>query len=142
MNKTTVAWTAIVGALLMAVGLKFLHVFKFINWSPVGWSKKWKVFESAHFSVKWALLILALMIIIALLYVALSFTYSIPPSITSIIAGIIIVFIVEWSIGSPETPGAALKSISIPFFVMIAITCRFVVGTAVFMKKLSIESIK
>jgi hypothetical protein len=142
MINKTLLWTALVGAIFTTIALKFLELFNFISWSPVGWAKKWQLFPSVHFTIKWALLFVVLFFLFAIVYFAVSFTTSIPPSITAIIIGIIVVFAVEWTIGSPKTPSAAIKSISIPYFALMVIVFRFITGTAVFMKKLSNESIK
>ena len=142
MITKTLGWTAFFSALFTAMSLKFLHLFNFINWSPVGWAKKGQLFGSAHFTMKWAVFFVILFIVFALLYIAVSFTASIPPSITALIIGIIAVFAIEWTIGSPKTPLDAIKSVSIPFLAVIAIVLRFITGTAVFMKKLSEESVK
>jgi hypothetical protein len=140
-NKTLV-WTALVGAFFTTVALKFLQIFNFISWSPVGWAKKWQLFTTAHFTIKWALLFVALVLLYAIVYFAVSFTTSIPPSITALIIGFIVVFAVEWSIGSPKTPLEAIRTISIPYLALMAMVFRFITGTAVFMKKLSDESVK
>lgn len=142
MINKTLLWTALVGALFTTIALKFLQLFNFINWSPVGWAKKWHLFPTVHFTIKWALLFMAMVLLYAIVYFAVSFTTSIPPSITALIIGIIVVFAVEWTIGSPKTPLAALKSISLPYFALMAMVFRFITGTAVFMKKLSDESVK
>lgn len=140
-NKTLI-WTALIGAFFTTIALKFLQSFNFISWSPVGWAKKWQLFASAHFTIKWALLFVTLVLLYIIVYFAVSFTTSIPPSITALIIGIIVVFAVEWTIGSPKTPLEAIKSISLPYFAVMAIVFRFITGTAVFMKKLSDESVK
>lgn len=142
MINKTLLWTALVGAFFTTIALKFMQLFYFINWSPVGWAKKWQLFASAHFTIKWALLFVALVLLYAIVYFAVSFTTSIPPSITALIIGIIVVFTVEWTIGSPKTPLDAIKSISLPYFALMAVVFRFITGTAVFMKKLSDESVK
>ena len=140
-NKTLV-WTAFFSALFTAVSLKFLHLFDFISWSPVGWAKKGMLFASAPIVIQWALLFILLTVVFSILYFAVSFTTSIPPSVTSLIITIIAVFAIEWTIGSPKTPFDAFKSLSMPFLAIIAIVLRFITGTAVFMKKLSAESVK
>jgi hypothetical protein len=141
MNKTLL-WTAFFSALFTALSLKFLHLFNFISWSPVGWAKKGMLFASTHIVIQWALLMMILIVAYAILYFAVTFTTSIPPSVTSLIIAIITVFAIEWTIGSPKTPYDAIKSVSIPFLSIIAIVLRFITGTAVFMKKLSEESVK
>ncbi|MBE1553774.1 hypothetical protein [Sporosarcina limicola] len=142
MINNTLIWTSIISAFFTVLALDFLRLFKFISWSPIGWSKKWQLLASAHFSIKWALLFVALTLIFALLYIVVSYTTSIPPSVTSILIGIVVVFAIEWTIATPKTPLSTIKSISLPFFAIMAIVLRFITGTAVFMKKLSEESMK
>ena len=142
MINKTLLWTAFFSALFTALSLKFLHLFNFISWSPVGWAKKGMLFESVPIIIQWALLFILLTVIFAILYFAVSFTTSIPPSVTALVIGIIAVFAIEWTISSPATPLEAIKSVSIPFLSIIAIVLRFITGTAVFMKKLSEESVK
>ena len=142
MLTKTLFWTSLMGALSMVIGLKFLHLFNFITWSPIGWSKKATLFQSFHYTLKWALLYIILALLIALIYIVVSFTSSIPQSITSIILAILIVISIEWSIHPSNTFFETVKIISIPFLAMLAIMTRFITGTAVFMKKLSLESMK
>lgn len=40
MINKTLGWTAFFSALFTVLSLKFLHLFNFISWSPVGWAKK------------------------------------------------------------------------------------------------------
>ena len=44
-NKTFL-WTSLFSALFTTISLKFLQIFHFINWSPVGWAKKWPQVDS------------------------------------------------------------------------------------------------
>ncbi|MEK5038729.1 hypothetical protein [Sporosarcina sp. FSL K6-3457] len=142
MINKTLGWTAFFSALFTVLSLKFLHLFNFISWSPVGWAKKEMLFASTHIIIHWLLLLLILMVVFAILYFAVSFTTSIPPSVTSLILAILAVFAIEWTIGLPKTPFDAFTSLSMPFLAIIAIVLRFITGTAVFMKKLSSESVK
>ena len=135
-NKTFV-FTSVFAALFMAISLKFLQIFNFIKWSPVSWSKKWHIFVSAHYSVKWLLLFVGITIIFAILYLIISLLDAIPPSISALTLSVIAILLVEWVIKEPSTLDQALRSISIPLFAVIAIVLRFVAGTAVFMRKLS-----
>ncbi|WP_318614997.1 hypothetical protein [Sporosarcina sp. YIM B06819] len=142
MINKTLLWTAFFSALFTALSLKFLHLFNFISWSPVGWVKKGSLFGSPHIVIQWALFFIILTVVFAIIYFAVSFTSSIPPSVTSLIIAIIAVFAIEWTIGSPKTPFDAIKSVSIPFLAIIAMVLRFITGTAVFMKKFLAESVK
>lgn len=138
LNKSLI-FTSIFAALLMAFALKFLHFFMFINWSPVGWSKKWKLFTAdhlMHYFVNWMLLIVALILFFAIVYLLTSFLYKVPPSILSLVIGVIFVVIIEWFIEKPVSLKETFLSLSIPFIVIVLIVLRFLVGTAVFMKKI------
>lgn len=133
-NKTFV-YTSIFSAIFMTVSLSFIHLFNFIKWSPVGWTKEWRFFSSAHYSVKWLILFLALVIIFALLYVVFSFLDAISPAVLAIVFGVIGIIVLEWFISEPKTPIEVVKSISLPLLAITAMVLRFISGTAVFMKK-------
>ncbi|MCZ2260096.1 hypothetical protein [Sporosarcina sp. G11-34] len=143
-NKTFV-YTSIFGALSMAFALKFLQFFNFISWSPVGWSKRWKIFPSnhvMHYIANWLLLILALTVLFAIVYILTSHLYKIPPSVSAILISIIFVFVTEWFISKPNTFLDLIRSLSVPLLALAAIYFRFIVGTAVYMKEISNENTK
>ena len=133
-NKTMI-WTTFIAALFTTGALKFLHFFNFIQWSPVGWGKKWLFFGSSDEGWKWALLFIVLFIAFGLFYVLSRATTNIPPAVTAISISIIAAVAIEWIIHTPETFTEGVKKLSIPFFAMIAIVSRFITGTAVYMKK-------
>ncbi|WP_438310710.1 hypothetical protein [Sporosarcina sp. FA9] len=144
LNKSLIS-TSIFAALLMAFALKSLHFFMFISWSPVGWSKKWNLFTAdhrMHYFVNWMLLIVALTILFAIVYILTSFLYKVPPSILSLIIGVTSVVVIEWFIGKPVSLKETFLSISLPFIAIVLIVLRFLVGTAVFMKRIMITSSK
>ena len=105
----------------MTIRLKFFHLFNFIKWSPVGWAEKWQLFAYGAFYIQMGVAFYCTGVVICdSLYCR--FIYNIHSAIChSAIIGIIVVFAIEWTISSPETPTAAIKSVSIPFFAMIAI---------------------
>src|SRR4051812_47072381 len=113
MNINTLTFTSIVAAAFMTMALKFLHFFNFIKWSPISWAKKWQLFASAHFSLKWVLLFIALTVFFALLYIIFSFIYRIPPSVTALISSIIVVLALEWIITNPKSALSLIRSASI-----------------------------
>ena len=135
-NKTFV-YTSIFSAIFMTLSLSFIHLFNFIKWSPVGWTKEWRFFSSAHYSIKWMVLLLALVIIFAVLYIVFSFLDAISPAVLAIVFGVIGIIALEWFISEPKTPIEVVKSISIPFIAITAIVLRFISGTAVFMRKIT-----
>lgn len=136
LNKTFM-YTSIVSALFMALSLKFLQLFDFIKWSPIGWFKKWQVLPAAHYSIKWFFLIVVLAILFAIAYLIISLVESIPPSVSALIFTIVTIITLEWMISEPKTPIEAIRAISIPLLSITAIVFRFISGTAVYMRKLS-----
>lgn len=145
MFNKTLGYTSVFAALVMTLSLKFLHFFKFIKWSPVGWSKKWNLFPAEHimhYIVNWLLLIVALSILFAILYVLLSFLDKVPPSISALILALLFVHVVEWFINKPESLIQMIRSLSIPFLAISAIVFRFISGTAVYRKEISNENSK
>ena len=133
-NKTFL-YTSLFSALFTTLSLRFLQLFSFIEWSPIGWTDKWPEVDSSHYSIKWVLLFLGLFIIFAILYILSSFLVAIPPSLSAIIIGVIGIIILEWFISEPRSLSAVFRNISYPFLAIIAITLRFITGTAVFMRK-------
>jgi hypothetical protein len=142
MLTKTFMYTSLFAALFMAVALRFMQFFNFIKWSPIGWSKKWDLFYFAHSSVKWILLFIGLVIFCAIIYFITSFIHSIPPSISALIIGAIIIITLEWAVNNHDSLVEAIRSISLPLFAVTAIVLRFISGTAVFMKKNFDENVK
>lgn len=134
MTKTMI-WTTVVAALFTTAALKMLHYFNFIKWSPIGWAKKWLLFGSAGEWWKWAVLFIILLIIFGLFYQVAVLTSRIPPSVTALCISVIVAVSIEWIIYTPGSITEGIKSLSIPFFSVLAIVSRFVTGTAVYMKK-------
>lgn len=135
-NKTFV-YTSIFSALFMTLALNFIQLFNFIKWSPVGWAKEWGLFASAHSSIKWIILYLALVVIFAVLYIIFSFLDGISPAVLALAFGLVGIIMLEWFISEPKTPIEVIKSISVPLAAITAIVLRFISGTAVFMKKIT-----
>lgn len=135
MFNYTMVWTTLVAALFTLGALKFLHFFNFINWSPVGWGKKWLLFGSSDEGWKWAILFIILFIAFGLFYGLSRAASNIPPAITALAVSVIAAFAIEWIIYSPQTFTEGVKKLSIPFFSILAIVSRFITGTAVYMKK-------
>ncbi|MDN4607793.1 hypothetical protein [Sporosarcina highlanderae] len=139
MSKT-MAWTSFFAALFTLISLKFLQFFNFIKWSPVGWAKKWLIFGSKNEYSKWVLLFIILLIVFGIFYLVSKLTVNISPAITALVISVICAVALEWVIYSPSTLWEGIKSISIPFFSIIAVVSRFVTGTAVYEVKSSINS--
>lgn len=136
MFNQTFVYTTLFSALFMSISLKFMQLFSFIKWSPIGWAKKWDLFATAHFAVKWGILFLVLVIIFAILYMMVSFFDSIPAALTALFISVIGIIAVEWFISESKSPEELFKSISIPLLSVTAIVLRFIVGTAVFHREL------
>lgn len=137
MFNKTFAYTTLFSSLFMVFMLKFLHLFSFIKWSPIGWEKKWSAFSSVHDLVKWAILFLLLILVFAALYILTSFLESVSPAVLAIVISVIGMIAVEWLISEPKTPFEVIQSMSIPLLSVTAITLRFIAGTAIFFKELS-----
>ncbi|PIC62760.1 hypothetical protein CSV79_15350 [Sporosarcina sp. P13] len=130
-------WTAAMAAFLTVISLKFLKVFKFIKWSPIGWTTKFQMFATTPAWFKWILLWVLCFALFFLLYSITLLTSKIPPSVTSLIVTVIALFCIEWiiHIKADLTMTQFIKKVSIPFACLLAIINRFVIGTSVYMKK-------
>lgn len=130
-------WTALMAAVLSIFSLKFLQVFKFIKWSPVGWSERLHIFTTTPGWFKWTLLGIVCFVLFFLLYMIALFTSKIPPSVSSLIITIIALIFIEWAIhvNAELTMKHFLKKLSIPFACLLAMVVRFVIGTSVYMRK-------
>ncbi|QTD41714.1 hypothetical protein [Sporosarcina sp. Te-1] len=142
MKTITMVWTSFIASLGMLIALRGLHYFNFIDWSPVGWADRWKLFGSSSALWKWTLLFIIILISTVVFYYLIALTSSIPPTITSLIVSIILALAIEWSILVPSTLAEGLRTISYPFFAILAVAIRFITGTAVFVKKLPKEATK
>lgn len=133
---STHIWTALAASALSLVLLKFLKVFHFIRWSPIGWSKRIYAFTDAPDWAKWVLIGAVCFIFFFLLYMIALFTANIPITLTSLLFTVLAVVSVEWMIyAKPDlTVMQFMKKLSIPFACLFAIVIRFVVGTSVYMK--------
>lgn len=135
MLMRTIFWTSIVAAAFTLISLKVLYFFNFIKWSPVGWGKKWLLFGSSHEWWKWVILFVVILLAYMLLYGISHFANRVPPSVMALAMSIIVAVAIEWIIFVPNSFTEGIKSLSIPFFSILAIVSRFVTGTAVYMKK-------
>lgn len=130
-------WTSLVAAVATVVLLKFLKVFNFIKWSPIGWSKRYKLFTTEPALVKWVILCIAFFLLFLILYSISSWMYMLPPSVASILITLILIAAIEWGVHgiSDVTVTEFLKNVSIPFAAILAVILRFVVGTSIYMKR-------
>lgn len=137
MLNQTFVYTSLFAALFMVLSLKFLELFSFIKWSPVGFLKNESLLPKMHFTIQWGVLFIILCVVFAIFYIIFSFLSSIPPAVPAILFSVMGVLLIEWFIDSARTPVETLQSLSIPFLSIIAITLRFISGTASFYKELS-----
>ncbi len=137
MFNETFAFTTLFSALFMALTLKFLHLFNFIKWSPIGWEKRWTGFSTVPSLVMWMILLLVLMFVFAMLYMLMFYLDKVPESVLAIFFSVLGLIGLEWFIGASKTPFEVMRSISIPLLSITAIVLRFIAGTAVFYKELS-----
>ncbi|AXH99055.1 hypothetical protein DV702_04490 [Sporosarcina sp. PTS2304] len=134
---STHVWTSVMAAILSIISLKFLKVFAFISWSPIGWSKRFHMFTTTPSWFKWVLLGAICFLLFFILYMIALFTSKIPPTFSSLIITVIALFCIEWIIHMKAdlTMTQFMKKLSIPFVCLFAIIIRFVIGTSVYMKK-------
>ncbi|WP_153732930.1 hypothetical protein [Sporosarcina obsidiansis] len=134
---STHVWTAVMAAFLSTFSLKFLQVFKFIKWSPIGWSERLHMFTTTPVWFKWGLLWIVCFVIFFLLYLIALFTSKIPPSLSSIVFTVIMLVFIEWMVHVKGDLSITqfIKKMSIPFAALLAMIIRFVIGTSVYMRK-------
>lgn len=137
MLNRTLFYTSLVAALFMVLSLKFMELFSFIKWSPVGFLKNESIFPKMHFTIQWGILFVILLIVFTLIYILLYLLATIPPAVSAIILSIIGVLLIEWFVNGERTPAEMIQAVSIPFLSTVAIILRFISGTASFNKELS-----
>ncbi len=124
--------TSFVAAFAAVLLLKFLSYFNFVDWNPVGYTKKFDVFVENTWFVKWLVLFLLIWVIGIVLYFISIMFVKVPVSITSLILGLLIAVIAEWMIIDANSVVKTIKELSIPFICIVLILARFVVESAIF----------
>ena len=127
--------TAIVSAISLAICLKGLHYFHLIKWNPIGFYKKWELFEGSSKLFQWSTLTLILIIFALFLYIVLQFVYSIPAVFTSFLLGLLFTITIEWVALDLPLQLESFKKLSIPFIVVVVCLLRFLLETANFHMK-------
>lgn len=127
--------TAIVSAISLAFFLKGLHYFHLIKWNPVGFYKKWDLFEGSSKLFQWSTLTLLLFVIALLLYVIMQFAHMIPAVLTSFLLGLLFTITIEWVALDLPLQLESFKKLSIPFIVVVICLLRFLLETANFHMK-------
>lgn len=112
--------------------MKGLHYFHLIKWNPVGFYKKWDLFEGSSKLFQWSTLTLLLFVIALLLYVIMQFAHMIPAVLTSFLIGLFFAITIEWVARDLPLQLDSLKKISIPFLVVVICILRFLLETANF----------
>ncbi|KOS68091.1 hypothetical protein AEA09_05665 [Lysinibacillus contaminans] len=127
--------TAIVSAISLAICLKGLHYFHLIKWNPIGFYKKWELFEGSSKLFQWSTLTLLLFVVALLLYISLQFVHIIPAVLTSLLLGLLFTITIEWFALDLPLQLASFKKLSIPFIVVVICLLRFLLETANFHMK-------
>lgn len=127
--------TSLVGALVLALCLKGLHYFHLIKWNPIGFYKKWDLFEGSSKLFQWSFFILVLFMIGFLLYITLRYVYIIPAVLSSFLLGLFVSITLEWIVLDLPLQSSSFKKLSIPFIVIVICLLRFLLETANFHQK-------
>ncbi|MCL1695985.1 MULTISPECIES: hypothetical protein [unclassified Lysinibacillus] len=127
--------TSLISAIVLALCLKGLHYFHLIKWNPIGFYKKWDLFEGSSKLFQWSFLILVLFLIGFLLYITLRYVYIIPAVLSSFLLGLFVSMTLEWIVLDLPLQSSSFKKLSIPFMVIIICLLRFLLETANFHQK-------
>lgn len=127
--------TSLFNSLLLLVGLKILQLFHFVSWHPIKFMKNWAIFSDSPPLLRWMLLFVFVFIASLIIYFLLQYSYLIPTAFTSIVVGLAIAFVLEWIIYDLPAEAASFKELSIPFIVVVILSCRFIIETATFAYK-------
>ena len=124
--------TSLVSALFLALSLKGLQYLHLIKWNPIGFYKKWELFEGSSKLFQWSFLILVLFIIGFLLFITLRYVYIIPAILSSFLLGLFLTITLEWIALDLPLQLSSFKKLSIPFMVVVICLLRFLLETANF----------
>ncbi|MGE7944203.1 hypothetical protein ACQKNB_19185 [Lysinibacillus xylanilyticus] len=124
--------TSLVSALFLALCLKALQYLHLIKWNPIGFYKKWELFEGSSKLFQWSFLILVLFIIGFLLFITLRYVYIIPAILSSFLLGLFLTITLEWIALDLPLQLSSFKKLSIPFMVVVICLLRFLLETANF----------
>lgn len=127
--------TALVSAMVLTLSLKGLHYFHLIKWNPIGFYKKWELFEGSSKLFQWSLLLLLLFLFGLFLYMTLRYVHIIPAILSSFLLGLFLTITLEWIALDLPLQLASFKKLSIPFMVVVICLLRFLLETANFHQK-------
>ena len=124
--------TSLVSALFLALCLKGFQYLHLIKWNPIGFYKKWELFEGSSKLFQWSFFILVLFIIGFLLFITLRYVYIIPAILSSFLLGLFLTITLEWIALDLPLQLSSFKKLSIPFMVVVICLLRFLLETANF----------
>ena len=127
--------TSIVNAFIATISLKLLKVFHFIPWHPTRFMDNIYFVRLFAAPEKWLILGIIIFIVSFILYMISAAVPFVPGWISSIVAAIIIVFVVHSLIIDFQYKWSEMKKLPIPFIVLVLFCCRFVTETSVFYMK-------
>ncbi|MET4562388.1 hypothetical protein [Lysinibacillus parviboronicapiens] len=127
--------TSIVSAFVLALCLRGLHFFHLIDWNPIGFYKKWELFEDSSKLFQWSFLTFILFLFGFFLFITLRYVHIIPAVLTSFLLGLIFTITLEWIVLDLPLQPASFKKLSIPFMVVVICLLRFLLETANFHQK-------
>lgn len=125
-------WTILFSSLSFILSLKILEVFSFIKYSPIGWAKYWYIFSGSHALVKWFILWVFLLIIIAMLFGLGQLVKKLRMDFVALLLSILIVWWIEWSVQKT----IYIHTFSVPLAVVIAIHLLWILETASYHAKI------
>ncbi|MGX9135238.1 hypothetical protein ACWV26_12830 [Rummeliibacillus sp. JY-2-4R] len=131
MRLQTFFWTILCSSITFTLSLKILEVFKFMKFSPIGWTKKWHVFSGSHTVVKWFILWIIIIIIAAILFGMAELLKKARMDFLSLVFAIVIVWLIEWSVQKTFY----IHKFSIPLATVIAIHLLWIFQTAAYHAK-------
>lgn len=126
MKGTHFLTISVAHAVVFTIILKFLYVFDYIPWSPIKWTQRWQVISHAHPLFKWLLTLLVVFLIINLAMALFMIVSKMPPIATSIVVGLAIWILLEWSIYQDFSH---ISWKSVPIISVILIICRALAET-------------
>ena len=124
--------TSVVNAFIAIFSLKLLHVFHFIPWHPTRFMDKIYYVRLFGAPEKWLMLGIIIFIVSFLIYMLSAAIPTVPGWVSSIVAAVIILFVVHSFIIDFQYQWSEMKKIPIPFIVLVLVCCRFVTETSTF----------
>ena len=124
--------TSIVNAFIVTISLKLLQIFNFVPWHPTSFMDSIYFVRLFGAPEKWLMLGVIAFIVSFILYMLSAAIPFVPGWISSIVAAIIIVFVVHSFIIDFQYKWSEMKKLSIPFAVVVLICCRFIIDTSIF----------